>query len=114
MQIATGEIIGLDAGEQALFAAPGVAERAQQAIPVVVQEALELNRPFEAALLENLTMPVLVLQGERSRIEFKNAARDLTRRLDDARHVEVAGAGHLGPLTAPEPIARELVGFFSG
>ncbi len=113
VQIATGEIIGLGADEQALFSAPGVAERAQAALPVVVQELPEVNRPFEDASLEKLSMPVLVLQGERSRIEFKNAARHLTERLEDSRVAEIAGAGHLGPLTAPEPVARELVGFLS-
>ena len=113
VQVLTGEIIGLGADEQALFSAPGVAERAQAALPVVVQEAPELNRPFEAALLEKLSMPVLVLHGERSRIEFKHAARDLSERLADGRLTEIAGAGHVGPLTAPERVAHELVGFFS-
>ena len=111
VQVITGEIIGLSVEEQALFSAPGVAERAQAALPVVVQEAPEMNRPFEDALLEKLHMPVLVLHGERTRAEFKKAARDLTERLDDARFVEVADAGHIGPLTKAEPVARELVGF---
>jgi pimeloyl-ACP methyl ester carboxylesterase len=113
VQIATGEIIGLAADEQALFSAPGVAERAQAAVRVVVREAPELNRPFDDALLERLTMPVLVLRGERSRAEFRNAAHQLAERLGDARVTEIAGAGHIGPLTAPEPVAHALVGFFS-
>ena len=113
LQIATGEIIGLGADEQVLFSAPGVAERAQAALPVVVQELPEVNRPFEVALLEKLSMPVLILQGERSRADFKHAARNLSERLEDARVAEIAGAGHLGPLTAPEPVASELVGFFT-
>jgi pimeloyl-ACP methyl ester carboxylesterase len=113
VQILTDEIIGLDPEEQALFSTPGVAERAQAALPVVVQEAPEVNRPFEDALLERLSMSVLVLQGERSRAEFKDAARNLSERLEDVRVAEIAGAGHLGPLTAPELVARELVGFFT-
>jgi pimeloyl-ACP methyl ester carboxylesterase len=112
VQIATGEIIGLSADEVALFSTPGVAERAQAALPVLVQEVPEVNRAFDDATLKKLAMPVLVLQGARSRVEFKNAARQLTERLADARGAEVAGAGHLGPLTAPEAVARELVGFF--
>jgi pimeloyl-ACP methyl ester carboxylesterase len=112
VQIATGEIIGLGAAEQALFSVPGVAERAQAAIPVAVQELPELNRPFEDALLDKLSMPVLLLHGERSRIEFKDAARRLGDRLIDARLAEIAGAGHIGPLTAPERVADELVPFF--
>jgi pimeloyl-ACP methyl ester carboxylesterase len=113
VQIATREIIGLRADEQALFSAPGVAERAQAALPVVVQEAPEMNRPFDDALLESLSMRVLVLHGGRSRVEFKHAARKLSERLAGARLAEIAGAGHVGPLTAPEPLSHELVGFFS-
>ena len=56
-------------------------------------------------------MPVLVLHGERSRVEFKNAARDLTERLADASLAEIPNAGHIGPLTNAEPVARELIGF---
>ena len=114
VQIVTGEIIRLGADEQALFSTPGVAERAQAAVPVAVQEAPEVNRPFDDAALEKLSMPVLVLQGERTRSEFKNAASKLAERLEDARVAEIAGAGHLGPLTAPEAVARELVDFFGG
>ena len=114
VQIVTREIIGLGTDEVALFSSPGVAERAQAALPIVVQEAPEMNRPIEDTTLERLSVPVLVLHGERSRSEFKNAARMLADRLEDARIAEIAGAGHLGPLTAPEPVARELVGFLSG
>ena len=102
VQVATAEIIGLGTDEQALFSTPGVAERAQAAIAVAVQELPEVNRPFDEALLERLSMPVLVLHGERSRVEFRNAARNFAGRLGDARLAEIAGAGHLGPLTAPE------------
>ena len=114
VQIAMGEIVRLGADEQALFSAPGVAERAQAAVPVLVQESPEVNRPWDDAVLEKLSMPVLVLQGEHTRSEFKNAASKLAERLEDARVAEVAGAGHLGPLTAPEAVARELVNFFGG
>ena len=112
VQITTGEIIGLDDAEQALFSAPGVTERAQKAVSVLTHEAREMNRPIEDAMIANLTMPVLVLHGERTRVEFKKAARDLTERLGDARLVETPGAGHLGPLTAAESVAHELAGFF--
>lgn len=112
--IAVSEIIGLDADEQALFQAPGVAERAQGVIPVVVQELPEANRPFDDVSLDKLTMPVLVLQGATSRVQFKVAAHHLAERLEDASLVEIAGAGHIGPLTAPEAVAQELVRFFRG
>ena len=111
VQLVTGEIIGLSPDEQALFAVPEVAERVNRILPLVVQELPEVNRPFEEALLEQLRMPVLVLHGERSRVEFKNAARDLTERLADASLAEIPNAGHIGPLTNAEPVARALIGF---
>ena len=113
MQIATEEIIGLGADEIALFSLPGVAERAQAMLPLVVKEAPEVNRPFDETVLERLSMPVLVLNGERSRTEFRDAARLLADRLEDADIAQIPGAGHLGPLTAPEAVAQELVRFFS-
>ena len=111
VQIVTGEIIGLDDGEQALFAAPGVAERAQRLIPVVVHELPEVNRPFDDARSARCRSSS---SRGRSRIQFKDAAHHLTERLDDARVLEVPGAGHIGPLTAPEAVAQELVRFFHG
>ena len=114
VQIATEEIIGLGADEIALFSLPGVAERAQAMLPLVVKEAPEANSPFDETVLERLAMPVLVLRGERSRAEFKDAAQRLADRLEDARVAEIAGAGHLGPLTAPEPWYGGFVAFFGG
>jgi pimeloyl-ACP methyl ester carboxylesterase len=111
--IATAEIIGLSLDEQALFSQPGVAERARKALPVAVREIPELNRPLQASTAA-LTMPVLVLHGQHSRPGFTSAARDLVGQLSNARLVEVAGAAHLGPLTAPQHVAEELISFFGG
>ncbi len=53
VQVATEEIIGLGADEIALFSLPGVAERAQAMLPLVVEEAPEVNRPFDETVLES-------------------------------------------------------------
>ena len=113
-QITTSEIIGLHPDEQALFEAPGVADRVHAILPVALLEFPEVNRPLDVAVLERLTMPVLLLHGTRSRPHFTDATRHLAERLNDVRVVEIAGAGHIGPLTHAEAVAREMVDFFRG
>ena len=54
-----------------------------------------------------LTMPVLVLTGERDE-KFTAIGARLAAALPDAEHVVVPGAGHQVPLEAPESVAAEL------
>ena len=107
------EYIGLDADEQALFSmSPGL-EIAEANISMGSKEAPELDRPLDEVVIEKLTMPVLLIQGTLSGIYFKDSVRHLAERIDHAGVVEIAGAGHLGPLTAGEAVARELMRFFN-
>jgi pimeloyl-ACP methyl ester carboxylesterase len=55
-----------------------------------------------------LTMPVLWLEGEMTRRPPRAVARRLLPALADARHVRVAGAGHMGPLTHSEAVNGEI------
>lgn len=57
--------------------------------------------------LGGLTMPVLVLTGERDE-KFTAIGARLAAALPDAEHVVVPGAGHQLPLEAPEAVATEL------
>jgi pimeloyl-ACP methyl ester carboxylesterase len=109
VQIMTIEI-GLDHDEQALFAAPAVAVLVHPLIPVALRDTREFYRPLDGAL-EKLTMPVLLMQGARSGDHFKGAIRYLAERLDDAQMVEIAGTGHMGPVTAAEAVAQDLARF---
>lgn len=112
--LAVSEIARLNDDDQAIFSVPPGSEIAEANIPVFVREAREINRPPDDAAFEKLTVPVLVLQGTRTGAHYKDAARHLTAQLDDARVVEIAGPGHMGPLTAAEAVAQELVRFFRG
>lgn len=103
--------IGLDHDEQALFALPAVAELVHPLIPVALREAREFYRPLDRDALEQLTMPVLLMQGARSGDHFKEAIRFLAERLDDAQIVEIAETGHMGPMTAAETVAQDLARF---
>jgi pimeloyl-ACP methyl ester carboxylesterase len=55
-----------------------------------------------------LTMPVLWLEGEMTRRPPQAVAGRLLPALADARHVRVAGAGHMGPLTHSEAVNGEI------
>lgn len=57
-------------------------------------------------------MPVLLLEGSRSSDHYRDAVRSLCETLDDARVVEIDGAGHMGPVTHSQAVAEELVSFF--
>lgn len=107
------ELIGLNDDEQALFSVSPGLEIAEANIGVGSKEAPELNRPLDDVVVEKLTMPVLLIQGTLSGVHFKDSVRHLAERIDHARVVEIAGAGHIGPLTAGESVARELMRFFN-
>jgi pimeloyl-ACP methyl ester carboxylesterase len=97
--------------ERALFALPGVADAAAPVFPITVRWGLDMNRPIDPGLLKSLDMPVLLLEGTRSSDHYRDAVRALSEMLDDARVVEIDGAGHMGPVTHPQAVAEELVSF---
>ena len=62
--------------------------------------------------LTRLRMPALVAAGERDMADFRDGAVALAQALPQARHVLIAGAGHLAPLEAPDEfrsLLRELL-----
>ncbi len=56
----------------------------------------------DPSALTRLAMPALVLAGEREMLDFREGAVALAQALPHARHVLIAGAGHLAPLETPE------------
>src|SRR5262249_59922999 len=63
--------------------------------------------------LSTLTMPTLVVVGENDVADFRAIARHLADEIPGARLVEVAGAGHLVGVEAPEELNRLLLEFLS-
>ncbi|MBA0126378.1 alpha/beta hydrolase [Haloechinothrix sp. YIM 98757] len=80
-------------------------------VPVVLEEQEQsgLPRLTDLALLERVTMPVLLLHGSRTNPFYTGVVTDLAGRIADCRVREIAGVGHLGPEIEPEPVAAELV-----
>jgi pimeloyl-ACP methyl ester carboxylesterase len=58
-----------------------------------------------------LRVPVLVLCGERTRAPLAALTRLLARELAGATWEEVPEAGHMGPLTHPQPVAAHVTAF---
>jgi lipase len=71
--------------------------------------------PEERAVLDNLdrlTMPVLLIHGDKTLPVVKLVMRGLKHRLSASRSVEIAGAGHMVPLTHARVIAEHLMEFW--
>lgn len=60
-------------------------------------------------LLACLTMPVLLIQGANTRAPARRVAALLADALPRALRVEIAGAGHLGPMTHAPLVAAAIV-----
>jgi pimeloyl-ACP methyl ester carboxylesterase len=93
---------------------PGAAEFLAPNVPVHLGDRGFVDHRFlESALLERLTMPILLLHGSRTQPFYRSAVHHLSSRLPDASAREIAGAGHMGPLLAPAAVNEELTAFFA-
>ncbi len=57
--------------------------------------------------LKDIEAPVLLMQGESSPAIIKATNQGLAARIRGARQVEIAGAGHMAPISHPKEVARE-------
>ncbi|QBI18473.1 alpha/beta hydrolase [Egibacter rhizosphaerae] len=63
----------------------------------------------DPAALATITAPVLVLQGDRPALSwFPRMNQHVAEHVPGCEVRTIAGAGHLGPVAAPEPVAAEL------
>lgn len=71
-------------------------------------------RSTDPEALARITVPVLVLVGQQTRLRpfFTAAAGFLAQHVADSQVWELPGAGHLAPILAPESVADELITFF--
>ncbi len=69
-------------------------------------------RPEDPEILGAISAPVLVLQGSETSPFFATSAQHIVDTVGDARGHTISGAGHAGPLTHPETVARVLGEFF--
>jgi len=93
-------------------------DAAAPGLPVFLREqqlAVESEHPgpTDPSVLARITMPVLLLRGSESTPWFADSVRHVARHLAAPRLRVIPGAGHFGPYTAPEPVANELLRFFT-
>lgn len=60
------------------------------------------DRPDSTSLLKEIEVPTLVIGGEKDAISTPEVMGEMAGRIPDARHVTLAGAGHLSNLEDPE------------
>ena len=73
--------------------------------PVLLEDAAGLLRP---AGLESVLVPVLLVEGAKSPPVIAAVQAELARRLPRVTRLSVPGAGHMVPITHPEPVARAI------
>ncbi len=74
--------------------------------------ALVRHRAYAAAMA-SITVPVLLVHGDRDRLVPVEAARALAARHPRWRYVELAGVGHLPQLQVPDELAGHLRGWLA-
>ncbi len=78
--------------------------------PAVIDDRPGLLKP---GVLDRVTMPVLLLRGDRTHPIMAVVNDGLARRLADAQSVVMAGAGHMLPITHPGETAAQLRKLFA-
>lgn len=67
---------------------------------------------LEGGRLEGLDVPVLLMRGATSPEPIASVNEALARRIPAARSVVVEGAGHMLPISHPQPCAAEMLRFW--
>ena len=80
----------------------------------VMAHRLKLVEQFDMeSRLEQIQAPTLILSGNRDILVSKRSLRSLHNGLVDPTLVRLTGAGHLGFVTQPERVAKEVLQFVS-
>jgi pimeloyl-ACP methyl ester carboxylesterase len=95
-------------------------ERCAASVPALLQAAqqgpsYEGHQGTDPEVLEKITAPFLLLRGQETELDtfYTDTERYVARHVvDPLIGPPLPGVGHLGPLLAPEPIAKKLVSFF--
>ncbi len=79
--------------------------------PEAVAQALEAmaSRPDSTPQLAGISVPALVIAGELDEIATLEESRGMADAVPGAELVEVAGAGHMAPMEAPDAVGGALL-----
>ncbi|MBC7601445.1 MAG: alpha/beta hydrolase [Ramlibacter sp.] len=73
-----------------------------------------MTEPTPLAAFEALRVPVLLMTGERSTAAAHGVARRLAKVLPNVTCIEIAGLGHMGPITHAELVNAQIASFVRG
>lgn len=93
-------------------------EAAASRLPLFLQESKQAAGsgqpgPTSPSELGKITMPVLLLHGDRSSQWFSDSMQHVAQHVADATVRQIPGAAHFGPYTQPRAVAEEMVRFFT-
>lgn len=98
---------------------PDLLERVQRIISRHKPETIEADlvamrdRPDSTAFLREISIPTLVVVGERDVLTPPSDSEAMAAAIPGARLVMIPGAGHLTPMERPKAVAEALGEFFS-
>ena len=72
-----------------------------------------MTEPTPLAAFARLDVPLLYREGGRSTASARGVARRLCATLPRVEHVEIADAGHMGPITHPEAVNDAIAHFLA-
>jgi pimeloyl-ACP methyl ester carboxylesterase len=101
--------LGAEYFEQCTVSVPALLQAAQQSA------SYEGPLSTDTEVLEKITPPFLLLRGQETELDtfYTDTEHYVAEHVvDPLVGLPLPGLGHLGPLLAPEPIARKLVSFF--
>jgi pimeloyl-ACP methyl ester carboxylesterase len=100
------------------LARPDLLERVQRIISRQKPETVEADlsamrdRPDSTGFLHEISIPTLVVVGERDALTPPADSEAIAAAIPGARLVTIAGAGHLTPMERPKAVAGALAEFF--
>jgi 3-oxoadipate enol-lactonase len=100
------------------LARPDLLERVQRIISRQKAETVEADlaamrdRPDSTGFLREISIPTLVVVGERDVLTPPADSEAMAAAIPGARLVTVPGAGHLAPMERPKAVAESLAEFF--
>jgi len=71
------------------------------------------DRPDSTSLLKEIKVPTLVIGGEEDAVSNPEVMGEMAEKISDARHVTLAGVGHLSNLEDPEGFNAALEEFLA-
>lgn len=106
--------------ELATLSKSGYFDEAGPYMPIFLQELEQASQsespgPTDPSLLSNVSAPVLLLRGSRSKLRewFRRGVSHVAEHVAESEVHEVPGAGHFAVVLEPETIANELTRFFT-